>query len=505
MSQDGQKAGCPRSITAPALVSIAGFAAAALMAVIGAGPWYDEFYTYYVAQPHFGLREALVEHWLPDNHPPLFYALARAFWWLGQTIEQKRLLNVLILLVTVGAGLALVVRRPALTRIAAIFLIFLASQALGIRYVADYRSYFLSLCAMSLMVLSVSAIYLGDEELRIRDRIVLWLAVIVSFNVHITTSIIAAGLLAPVVLGCLVRRDFQRFWLLAPPATVGGLVFVLISVVQAKFWISNTATFWLLPGWSAARWTIEMTAIRSAQSNLVLLAAGVIGLGALALASLRSRAWGRRFAAALLLAVGAAVAMAAILAVHAWRPFLHERYLLGFIPVLAMILALGADYLLAQFGHRWTLAVLAVATVVGAATVYRAAIDARNGANWSASAAFIGRIVSDCPDTAVHTDAGWNEESITQPPPDNRQVVPFAYRMMSDRFGFAREPDNSRRLSAHCPTVFWAEWIRPQGWTASQILRHLHERGYRIEGITVYQFGGSFVAVRLPQQAALPK
>ena len=59
------------------------------------GPWYDEFYTLYVTRPDIPLSHAF-DRWLADNHPPLFYALVRATAKLGSTVEERRVVNLIL-------------------------------------------------------------------------------------------------------------------------------------------------------------------------------------------------------------------------------------------------------------------------------------------------------------------------------------------------------------------------------------------------------------------------
>ena len=50
------------------------FFVASCLAIAQRGPWYDEFYSFYLARPGATLG-VLGPAWLRDNHPPLFYGL----------------------------------------------------------------------------------------------------------------------------------------------------------------------------------------------------------------------------------------------------------------------------------------------------------------------------------------------------------------------------------------------------------------------------------------------
>ncbi|WP_225205260.1 hypothetical protein [Novosphingobium huizhouense] len=490
-------------------VALAGLAAAVLHTMLAFGPWYDEFFTFYVARPTMPLGQALVGHWLPDNHPPLYYALARGFWWIGDTIEHKRLLNLVLFAAALLGALVLVRPRADLHRLFALFAIALAAQGVVVRFAADYRSYFLSVCAIALLTVAVEVVHLGaaapgGRPWRRRDGVVLWAAALVAFNSHITTTIVASAIQLPFLLRYLAARDFARFWRLGLPSLVAGLLFVAVSAVQARHWLANTSSFWLPPGLGVARWTIELLVLRVGQANLLLLGCAVAGFAAAGLALFRRSGAHdpeeiSQIESAAFLLVGWALAVAAIVAIHLWRPFIYERYLLGLVPVMAMILALGAEALLRRLDARLAHACVALAAALSVAAAAQAALAKQQNGDWTPSAALVGRIVAACPDARVHTDPFWNAESITPPPADNRQVVPFAYRAMAARHGFALAPAGSRALSPRCPTLFWAAWTRPQDWPARDILARIRAQGFAVERIRVHRFARSFVAEADPQ------
>ena len=58
------------------------------------GPWYDEFYTLYVARP--GSLALRLSPLAGGQSSPLFYALARATTWLGTTVEERRAVNLFL-------------------------------------------------------------------------------------------------------------------------------------------------------------------------------------------------------------------------------------------------------------------------------------------------------------------------------------------------------------------------------------------------------------------------
>lgn len=482
-----------------ATLALAVFGSAVARTILALGPWYDEFFTFYVARPSLPLGDALFNHWLPDNHPPLYYALARGFWWIGNTLELKRLLNLVLLAAAVGAAWTLARPRAELHRVLALFAIGVASQGVIVRFAADYRSYFLSVCAISVLTVALAAFHAGGTPWRRRDRAVLWATAIVALNSHITTAIIATAIQLPFLARYLALRDSARFWRLGLPSLAGGLLFVAISALQAQHWLANTTTFWLPPGFAVARWTIELLVSRVLAANPVLVASSLAGVALAIVALVRRRTWDSQLEVAAFLFAGMIVAVGAIVAIHLWRPFIYERYLLGLVPVMVMVAALGAGQLLCRIGAWPALAVVLVAALLGAVSAWRAGLRKQQNGDWTPSAMLVGKIAAACPAALVHTDPFWNRDAIDLPPSDNARVVPFAYRMMAARHGFAIAPAASRALSPGCPTLFWAEWTRPQEWPAAEILAHIRQTGFAVERIRVHRFQRSFVAEADPQ------
>ena len=485
-------------VAGAAIACLLAFAAAAVHAILTLGPWYDEFFTYYVARPVVSWREALVAHWLPDNHPPLYYALARTTWWIGDTLEHKRLLNILLMAATVAGAVVLVRPRPDLHRLAALGGIALAAQDVVLRYASDYRSYFLSVCAMALLVLALASVHASAGVWRRRDSLVLWIAAFAALNVHITTTIVATAIQLPFLLRYLLARDATRFRRLAAPSLAGGLLFTLVSAIQARHWLANTGAFWLPSGWSVARWTIEILSLGVAFANPLLLAGAMVGAALAAVALVRRQGQDAQRDLALFLAAGWVLAVAIIVAIHAWRPFIYERYLLGLVPVMTMLLAIAAEQMLARIDRRLATTLVVLASLVSVTAVWRAAATRTQNGDWTPSAALVGATAASCRDTRVHLDLFWNREAIEPPPPDNRRVVPFAYRTMAARHSFDIEAEASRAISSRCPTLFWAEWTRPKPWPAREILARIRARGFAIDRIRLYRFGRSFVAVADP-------
>lgn len=496
--------------------------AAQIHAMAARGPWYDEFYTFYVTSRQFGWPEALSRHWLADNHPPLFYALSRATDWLGDTIEARRRVN-LLAEVAAFAVAALALRRAGTRHLplAAGFLAFLVAQGPAIVSAAELRSYFVSFAASALTVLLLTTRWL-DGPFHARDlgsdrpssgrprpdsprpdrrhQAALVAVLLVAFNTHIATSLICGATLALFIAAALLRRDLAQARALLWPGLVAGGILVAITAAQLPLWEANTRAFWIAPGFGPARWAIEMALIRALTANLLLTACGALGLLLLAADTLRRRQADRSLEAAVILGAGAAAALALALAIHlAWRPFIIERYLTALLPVLGIILALGCARVLRLAGRLAGSGAAAVLLLAIAALSLVTLVDHTRATiaktTWAGTAAPIGAAAARCPDTAVHINpARWNADLVALAPADNAAVVPFAYRTMAARHGFTIEPAGSRRVSPTCPTLFWAEQGQRHRATAAEILRDVQTDGFPLHEIRVRRIGDGWVA-----------
>ena len=481
-----------------AIVALA-FLAALLFSMAKRGPWYDEFYTYYVTGPGFGLHEALFGHWLTDNHPPLFYMLVRAARALWGSIEALRLVNAVIGVVAFGCAVAAVRGDRRIAPLAISFFLVLASQRAAILYGAELRSYFLSLCSVSVLVLALTAAYLDQHPGGRWRRVALAGSILLSFNNHIVTTLISGAILLPFVVSFAVQRNVGALKATLIPAAISGVIFLSVTAIQFPLWETNTRSFWIPAGFNAGRLAVQIAALRALEANVVILVLGMLGIGIALVRSIRRRRRNPEVEAAVLLGFGGLLAAGVVLGIQCWRPFLVEKYLIGLIPVLGMILSLGMAEMLQYSGKRLGSLLVLLAAAASLVAINGNRLETAGKNSWVGTASVIGGQVADCRDTAVHIDPYWNADLIAIPPRDNEAAVGMAYQVMAKRFGFAIEPAASRRLSSRCPTLFWAEHDTRRHFTAAEILAHLRDNGYPVSRILVFRVGDGWVASASPQ------
>ncbi len=483
---------------AVSILAGATFLIAAGWAIFARGPWYDEFYTLYVTSPRFSLLEALRGHWLPDNHPPLFYALARATSLLGESTEARRLLNVAIAVAALSAGWAIARRFPNLRVPATALLLTVAAQPLALFEASELRSYFLSLCALAILTLAVLAEWLGAPQQQRRNTL-MEVTALIAFNTHLVTTVIAGTLVAPFVALALIKGDRARLRTLALPVGVAAAIFITVTAFQLPWWLHNTGSFWIPAGFDAARWPLELTVVRTLSANPVVTLAGVIGIALLLKRGARERHISRELEAILLLGVGAVLASAILIAAHLIRPLLLEKFLVGLIPMIASAIALGFAETGRAIGRKGEVLLLVAALAVMLWIIPGNARQAASLASWNGSAALVAKVVKACPASAVHIDPALvNGYTMGLPPPDNRAVVPMAYRMVAAQNGFALQPDQSRLIPRDCPALIWAEHDPLHSLTAATVLAHERERGFAFDRLAMYRSGSGWIASDRP-------
>jgi len=320
--------------------------AAILVAIVWQPPNTDEFYTYYVTLPSFGLREALFDHWLVDNHPPLFYGLARATVWLGSSIEARRLVNVILGFAILACGMMVVRNDRKASQLAVLFFLFLAGQFDLISEAANLRSYFLSLCAAGLLVLTLTAAWFDTGPLPRGRRFALAVAILISLNVHIVTTLIAGMTLAAFLAGTLLKRRFELLWAILVPALIAGTIFLAITVFQIPYWLENTATGVSHTITEAGRLQkathgIIFAALQAVGANVVVFILGGVGGIALLLNSWKCGKLSINMQVVLMLGMSILCVLGLILPFKPLRIFASERFLLGLIPVAAMSQGIG--------------------------------------------------------------------------------------------------------------------------------------------------------------------
>jgi hypothetical protein len=480
-------------------LGVLGLATALTWASLVRGPWYDEFYTWFVTRPDRSLPASLRESWLVDNHPPLFYLLS----WLGAhfapTLEALRLLNLAGLGAASLGGWLLLRRSAQAWPFAAPFVLVLAANVYALLCATELRSYFLSFLVGALLALVLALGWLEGELRGRAQRLVLWIVLLVGFNLHILTSVIVGAVLVPFLGAALLTGRRSLFRQLIVPAMTGGAIFLAIGAIQIPLWEANTTSFWIPAGLEVAIRTLRYSLQRAAEANLAILLGGLAGAALLGWQALRERRLDPMLQAMLLFAAGVILASGLVVGLHLIRPVVMERYLIAMIPALAMGLALGCAALLRRLPGWLGNALLLGASALTLWSLWGNAAIMAKVASWEGTAAQLGVLRQNCPDSPVHIDPlQWNGITAALQPADNQRVLFSAYQMMAQRHGFVIEPAASRRVSGACPTLFWAEHDDSNKWDEARILAHLRERGFSVDRIWHYRIGIGWIASNRP-------
>ncbi|WP_420381155.1 hypothetical protein [Novosphingobium sp.] len=489
------------------------FGAGAMIAILGRGPWYDEFYSLYVVRPGAPLS-TLYPAWLRDNHPPLFYALAWA--WsrliagtgfggtgLAGTIAGMRAINC-VLLVTLVWVLGRLARADAwFARILWYDGLALAATFPALDQIGQLRSYFLSFVLAAIVLPLLARDILGHAGRW--TRIALGLVLAVAFSVHVLTTVIIGSLVAATVLHHAFARRWNDACRLTAIAALALIPFAITMAIQFSTIAANTRVFWIPGGFNAGRWAIETEVHDAVYANPVLLLVALAGL-AVTLPALRRRDPDAQMSAVVIItfAAGLALAVAVLMAAHLYRPMLVSRYLVALDPIIALILAIGAHAATRRLAVRAVIVIDMLVLLATGFAIHANCLGTIAKPSWDGTGMAIARIVHACPQATVHPDLHWNTLALDMPPRDNRAVVPFAYRFEAHRMGFALSPAGSlspggaNSLSATCPNVFWTEHVANRHPTAQAIIDALRRAGYPIRSGRVERSGIGWILVTPP-------
>jgi hypothetical protein len=413
------------------------------------GPWLDEFWTVWMAEPTLSLGEAYAQRWSTDLHPPLYYASVWLFrQGLGDEIAWLRFVNVLPLLPLLPS-VYLWLRNTRRDTWLAIFAVLVASCPYTIANFAELRSYFAIIALTAALVIQLK-LFDREHELAPRER--RWLrsliaiTILISLNVHFLSSAIIAARIGLEMLRTLLRRNWSGLAVLAIPSAIGALVLTITFALQmgrTEFYTFYPATF------------LDCVIIVGAGVALGLVLNPGVDL-AIARTLLRQRADALRGAGWSLAAL--AIGALGILVYSTLSGSLTLRYTFVLTPLAADVAAELAKQALAQSRVQVLLFVLGAIALQLFTVVHESA-----NKRWLLLADQIAAITRQCPGTQV---IGIDQHALH---PDNEQrpvsgwigVFDSGYRWVAARHGFTvettgRDADTMARAS-RCPTLVWAE------------------------------------------------
>ncbi|PKB19443.1 hypothetical protein B0I00_1677 [Novosphingobium kunmingense] len=497
------RAGLPdsRLPLAATLIAALGLAVALAWGIWHRGPWYDDFYSWFVTDPGRTFADGLISSWLVDNHPPLFYVLVWITRHASHSIESARQIN----LVALAAGLLgswFLIRDLRPERwIAAIFLLVIAANPATLEYGTELRSYLVSLIVSAVVILALTVGWLTGTLDR-AQRIVLAAGLLTGFNVHILTSVILGAATLPFIAAAWFTGRRQLALAILWPALIAGAIFVGICLIQIPLWWANTTVFWIPKDFSGVRWSIELCIEAAITANPVALVAAIGGGALLCADAAIRRTISPELAAALLLGLGIVLASALLAALQLVRPMVIERYLAALIAPAAMTLALGFSELVRRVGRRGGVLILAATLAATGWALVRNTELAIERHSWLWASSLAARVQRHCADTPIHIDPPyWNAYSLSLPPRDNHMVMKRSYALVAGRLGLRLEPSQSRRIARDCPTLFWAEHDVESRRTPEAVLARLREQGFAVDHIWMYRQRFGWIASNRPLSA----
>ncbi len=429
----------PISVWNAALLFALGDFALLLISADYRGPSFDDFATFYFAEPSVSWGEAWRHLWPTETNPPLFYALARL--WrdgAGVTLWARRMINVWPLL---AAAFWWSQRfRPASSEQRQFLLIYALGAVSSYYFFKDftfYRSYFLQYIAAFIFVGAATLNHL--QQRRGLDG---WQILAIPFlvNLHQVTTLYFGIFLALLLLIDLRARNLRR------PLVMGGLALICLIPLLAFIWLQHFEQSAVMnhAAWIKPRSFIEaLRAVlgflpRALGQNWVLIAAGLIGLVGFT-AQPAIRFWQR--------VLGAAITLATLLLLAANEivPLIVDRYFAFMTVVTIAILALASLRVAERF--KWFTPLL-----LGFAAIYSGAEFnlALRDQGWRQGASRVAQEIAKCPTTHVHAGAF---------PANEFETAGLAF--LAAEFGFITLPADQIERPTQCPVLYWSEISGP--------------------------------------------
>lgn len=451
-----------RTVLTPTVIAAMGVGGILVIAGIGAAlrePWLDEFWTLELSDSRNGLAALIREGWMRDAHPPVFNAWATLLASLGITsIPAGRLAsNLLAAGLMILAAFGLSRRTPGYAGFAVALLLLTLSLPQAMESFALYRSYFWQMTAIATLALVARHVAAAKADLDWRRDLdlaaIAVLATAGSIGLHYVGALFG-GLLAGAIAVCAGVRGLRRWAALMLATTALASLFILASVaVQAPSWAEEFDHTWIdLPGLAAL-------------GVLASLAAAPLWLNPVSLAGLW---WGQgqdrdpsqiRFVAM----VGAVlvVGMAVVLAGHALKPIVVDRYLFAVPVLVSALLAVPAARLARD---RWLFGLLVLVAVIGAA---RPMIEGSIKPLWRENARTVANIVAECPTTQVYAASGWalGPAAATRTARREDPIFERAYRSLAEPWDYpvhfigqlGGQNGGAHATPGVCPVLLWYE------------------------------------------------
>jgi hypothetical protein len=418
------------------------------------GPWLDEFWTLELSDTGKGLIPLIRDGWLRDAHPPAFNAWATLLASLGVgSIAAGRLVsNLIAAAFMIVAAWRLARRMPGQAGFISALLLLTLSLPEAMDAFATYRSYFWQTGAMVTLILVARHVATARDDLdwrRDADLVAIAaLATAAAIGLHYIGGLFG-GLLAGAIAWCAVARGLRRWSAVTLAAAALAGLFVAASVLlQAPNWAAEFDHSWIdLPGFEALGVPLALAIGALIHNPLAL-------LGLRAGGSWRDGAE-RRFLAVITGVLVAGVAI--VLAVHAIKPIVVDRYLIAVAVLVCGLMAVPAAWLARDRLLFGLFALLSV--IVAAEPLLQSGIKPK----WREDARTIADIVSACPTTQVFAASGWALGPAAETRTARREDPVFerAYRLLSRPFGyrihFIGQNGVAHASPAACPVLLWFE------------------------------------------------
>lgn len=418
------------------------------------GPWLDEFWTLELSDTRNGLWALIREGWMRDAHPPIFNAWATLLASLGvSSIPAGRLAsNLLAAGVMILAARRFSRRLPDQAGFNMVLLLLVLSLPQAMDAFATYRAYFWYIAAVGMLVLVARHVASANDDLDWRTdtdlAAIAVAAVTTSIGLHYVGGLFG-GLLSGAIALSAHRRGLRRWAMLVFATAALASLFVAASVLlQAPNWAAEFDHSWIdLPVLAAFGVPVSLAVTAIFHNPIPLVGLWLSG----------SRPGESQIHFVTMIGGVLAVGVAIVLAVHAFRPIVVDRYLFAVPVLVSALMAVPA----ARFAQGSLL--LALLALVSVAVAVAPLIQDGIRPFWREDARTIAKIVSDCPTTTIYAASGWALGPAAETRTARREDPVFAraYRLLADSHGYAvrfigQNGAAHARLGA-CPVLLWFE------------------------------------------------
>jgi hypothetical protein len=429
-----------------------------IFAAVQRGPWLDEFWSLWLTESNIPLETILRTRWLEDVHPPMFSALLYAMSKLIPVdLVSGRLFNLLPLLLSAGLFIYIYSIDKGMRRYIVVFSMLITSSYFFIRCFAEFRSYFLGICAFSVLIVLLRKINI-DMLFGKVPRTMLWVSFTISvflcLNVHYITALFTSIAVGAFGIYCLLKGKVHYFIALLFIGIISSAPLVAFAASQYAFLQKTSGSFWIDTSPLGGIRIILSTITKPIAAQFLPILVVILSIGpnwrqfeALFLLNPIKE---RHFIA--LLATVLAICISTIIVINCKTAIIQERYA---IPLAIMSLAMLAEILDTVSLRGTAYGRVLVANCLILSVIFGITVSSYDG--WYASAKIVKAHLAACPSSRVIARE-WRPIATLR---NEEYVRKLGYEYTSNKLRIPTNNLESKGSSDNgtCPDLIWIEHV----------------------------------------------